>query len=202
MRRESAEADRELLRTIREETTEADRHAEWARWRRAARRSDGGGSPWIRGVAELWSALTVARVPQRAALVAVVLLIATLGWWQFRPDLVEFRTPAASLGAGGLPATLRLSLQQGRASLEASGPPWTALLDSPRRGAGLTSYEVDWSGTNAAGLRVIFKGTLIATNRAGVTLLNRAAEIAGVELFGDLTIGSQAPVQYRQSYLP
>ncbi|MBK7999681.1 MAG: hypothetical protein IPK15_13430 [Verrucomicrobia bacterium] len=146
--------------------------------------------------------MTVARVPQRAALVAVVLLMATLGWWQFRPDLVEFRTPAASLGAGGLPATLRLSLQLGRASLEASGPPWTALLDSPRRGAGLSSYEVDWSGTNAAGVRVTFKGTLIATNRAGVTLLNRAGEIAGVEVVGDLTTGDQAPVRYRQSYLP
>lgn len=202
LRRESAEADQELLRTIREESTEADRQTEWARWRGVSKQDTSRRGIWFKELAELWVALSAARIPQRTAMVAMVLLIAAIGWWQFRSDLEDFRTPAASLTAGGLPPTLRVSVQKGRATLEDAGRTLSALLNSPRRGAGLNVFDVDYSGADAQGNRVSFKGTMVVTNLAGVTSLKKAGEISGVLLEGELTVGNQPPVPIRQPYLP
>jgi len=201
-KREAAEADRRLLESLRQETTEEQLSKEWDLMRGATRRGTDRRSGWREALADLWVALSAARIPQRAAMVATVLLIALIGWVQWMPDQRSFRTPAASLAAGGLPPTLRVSVRKGRATLEDAGRTLSALLNSPRRGAGLNVFDVDYSGADAQGNRVSFKGTMVVTNLAGVANLKQAGQISGVLLEGELTVGNQPPVLIRQPYLP
>ena len=193
--RESSETDRLLWESLRREATEEKLLDQWDRMRgertrsgsRARMHRDG----WREEFGELWTALSAARLPQRAAMGFALILITLIAWLQFAPEQRIFRTPAANIVAGGLPPTLRVSVRTGRSTLENAELSLSALLSSPRGGAGLSSFDVDYFGTNAQNNLVSFKGTMVITNVAGVVNLKKAKDISGILLVGELTIGNQ-----------
>lgn len=199
--RESAKADRRLLEALRQEATPEHLREEWDRARGVQTRGAARRSSWREELAELWVAISSARVPQMTGIAAAMLLILVGVWLQFASDEQRFRTPDANLAAGGLPPTLRVSVRAGRTTLEDTGRILSALLNSPRRGAGISVFDVDYSGTNAQGNRVSFKGTMVVTNAAGVVNLKNAKDISGILLDGDFTIGNLPPVPIRQPFV-
>ena len=149
-------------------------------------------------VVTLWATRIIHKAV--GTLAAVGLVMAGIFVW--RADELVIRTPANWPLAQALPKELKFRLGQAAVQLTGGTIALTGILGASTRGE-LNTRTVTMDGVTPNGEPIHFRGTLILTNRPGVSDPRKRREILGALLGGELTIGTNPPIVIPgQPYVP